>query len=63
MRKILQNTTQKISPKNSLSLARNRQKAEMISFSYDVNDHVYSIQNLSNFVRNWPILKLYGFCH
>jgi len=33
---------QKVSPENSLPLPRNRQKTEMISISYDVNDHVYS---------------------
>jgi len=27
---------------NSLPLPRNRQQTEMISLSYDVNDHVYS---------------------
>jgi len=31
---------QKISPKNSLPLPRNRKKNEMISLIYDVNDHV-----------------------
>jgi len=35
----------KISPENFLLLTRNRQKTEMISLTYDVNDHVYSKSN------------------
>jgi len=45
---------QKFSPENSLSLPRNRQKTEMISLSYDINDvhnMFIQIQNPSNFVR------------
>jgi len=33
---------QTISPENSLSLPRNSRKNEMISLSYDANDHVDS---------------------
>jgi len=33
---------QKVSPDNFLPLPRNRQKTEMISLIYDVNDHVCS---------------------
>jgi len=36
---------QKMSPENSLLLARNRQNTEMISLSYDVNDHSMFTQN------------------
>jgi len=36
--RILLNTMQNISPDDSLLLPRNRQKTEMISLSYDVND-------------------------
>jgi len=32
----------KNSPENSLPVLRNCQKTEMISLSYDVNDHAYS---------------------
>jgi len=32
-------------PENSLPLQKNRQKTEMISLSYDVNDHVFLNQN------------------
>jgi len=35
------NTMQQILPENSLQSSRNRQISEMISLSYDVNDHVY----------------------
>jgi len=41
IQKIL-NAMQKTLPENSLTLPRNRQNTEMISFSYDVNDHVYA---------------------
>jgi len=40
--KIAMNTMQKISPEYSSPLPRNRQKNEMISLGYYVNDHVYS---------------------
>jgi len=33
---------QKFSPEYALPLPRNCQKTEMISLSYDVNDHIYS---------------------
>jgi len=44
------NTMQKISPENSVTLPRIRQKTEIVSLSYDVNDHVYS-KSKSNSVR------------
>jgi len=59
----------KILPENSLPLPTNRQKHEIISLSYDVNDRVYSKsksivssygfsqqrrrQNLDGFIRIW----------
>jgi len=49
------NPIQKISPKNSLSLPRNRLITEMVSLSYDVNDHVYS--------KSKSTLTSYGFSH
>jgi len=39
---IFQNAMQKIMPKNSLAIPRNRKKNENISLSYDDNDHVHS---------------------
>jgi len=42
---------QKHSPRNCLPSSRNRQKTEILSLGYDVNDHVYSNQNPSNLVR------------
>jgi len=41
----------KVLPVISSLLPRNSQKTEMISLSYDVNNHVYSKSKLSNFVR------------
>jgi len=45
---------QKISLENSLPLPRNCRKTEMISLSYDVNDHNYSNLKLIH-------LTSYGF--
>jgi len=39
--KNFENTMQKISLENSLSLPRIPKNTKIISFSYDVNDHVY----------------------
>jgi len=66
---------QKLSLENPLSLPRNRQKTEMISLGYDVNDHLTSNWNtdfsqyrscmdfditLEDLYEYWLILRL-GF--
>jgi len=42
--KTFMNTMQKIPMENSLLFPRNRQKSEVISLNYDVNDHAYSVK-------------------
>jgi len=49
--KISLNTMQTILPENAVPLPQNRQKSEMNSLSYDVNDHVYSKSKSSNYIR------------
>jgi len=56
------NTMQKISPENFLALPRHRQ-TEMISLSMASMTMLIQSQNPSNFVRIYPISKLYGFFH
>jgi len=51
---------QKISPKKSLPLPKNRQEAEMISLSYDVIAHVYSKSKSIQLYTDLANIKLYG---